>query len=474
MMSRVIAAAWTHVWLQVVGTLWFVASHSVQSVECAATFSAHSAEDMVEGTDDTISLLQVATAAQRSMPTRTKDGGNDIIAEDQDRDDLGVSAHLGEGEQSVRRKRAFRSHFIKDTSSVDKVWNFFRRIGDEAVGMKMRRDNIDGSALYNMSASDLRKYGLNEYRIRVVLDRIWTAKAQPMLRKSLTRMARARLHYTGDWTLHDIVGPDGVLMITLDREIGRFKHSAKILRQIGVNITRVSAVDSANDSAKELNKGCFKQKEPKVKEWCEENGRSGKGCEWPSEQAVTASHRKALEIAKERAKRGQKWTLILEDDAIPAEFENWNRAFRELWRMVPPRVKFLRLGWCQVGTMDWKDPIVQVPFVKTSDAILVDKETCCGDENHYDPGGCTTAYMVHEDILDDILNLFPCCGPVDSCYKWDYFKKFDSETRKERGLKSMMSVDSHNWPLWDSAVEQHGFILQDRETLHSSQDMWNR
>lgn len=472
-MSRAIAGARTLVRLQVIGAWWFVASHS-ESAQCTSKFAAHYAEEILGEARDTFSLLQVSTAAQKSMPVRARRSRDDIIGEDQDRDDLDediVSEHLKEEDMDMlKKKRALRCKFVWNDSSPDNVLAFFKRLGNEDIGWKMKRNNIDGSALYNMSEKDFRKYGLSRYKTRVVMDRLRTAKAQPVLRESLTRIATGRKKFTGGWTVHDIVGPDGVLMITLDREDSRFNHSASILKQIGLNITRLSAVDSASASSQTLNKGCFRLKEPSVKEWCESNGRSGKGCEFPSEQAVTASHRKALEYAKERAGQGAKWTLILEDDAIPAEFDDWNRAFRELWTKVPPRVKFLRLGWCQIGTMDWKDPIVQVPSAKTSEAILVDKETCCG-RGQYDPGGCTTAYMVHEDILDDILNLFPCCGPVDSCYKWDYFKKFDSMTQQEKGMDTMMSVDSLHWPLWDTAVEQHGFILQDREALKSSQDM---
>lgn len=438
---------------------------AVEQVCMSRPTGFHEARDVGEA-GRALSLLQMATRARR----------DDAVAGGRGRDNLDE----GEAHIQVQRSSALDAHassqqlashcmFPTRSSSPEDVKNFFVKFGNAGTGFDMQRENIDGRAFLSMSAGDLHRHGLSEDRARNILERIETARAQEGIRESLMREAKSNKHFIGNWTLHDIVGADGVLMITLDRRSERFEQSAQALKQIGIRPVRVRAVDRLNASKEMLARGCPKLHDAGVEQWCRKpasrpQGRTGNGCAWPTEQAVAASHRKALEQARDR---GGEWTAILEDDAVPALIDNWNAAFKELWQQLPPRVKFVRLGWCQIGSMDLPDPVIQVPYANSSAAVLVGKEGCCGNMD-YEPGGCTTAYMVHKDILEEMLGLFPCCGPVDSCYKWDFLKVNDPKTAQPRGLDIMMSMDSHNRPLWDSSVEQHGVILQDRIDIQSA------
>mmetsp|Transcript_25566 Transcript_25566/g.46536 ORF Transcript_25566/g.46536 Transcript_25566/m.46536 type:complete len:471 (+) Transcript_25566:39-1451(+) len=451
-------------WLFVLGEL-LVRGDAAEQVCASSVIGRNKVEDVAEA-GSALSLLQMATSARRDGLVADGQGGADL---DVGRAHKQMQRSLALEEYASEQQHASSCMFPTSKSTPEDVKNFFVKFGNAGTGFDMQRENIDGDAFLSMSAGDLRRHGLSEERARTILERIETARAQEGIRQSLMREAKSNKPFDGNWTLHEIVGPDGVLMITLDRRSERFQQSAQALKRIGIRPVKVRAVDRLNASEEVLARGCPKLHDPGVEEWCRKpasrpQGRTGNGCAWPTEQAVAASHRKALEQARHG---GGEWTAILEDDAVPALVEDWNRAFKELWQQLPPRVKFVRLGWCQIGSMDSPEPVIQIPYAKNDGAILVEKEGCCGTMD-YEPGGCTTAYMVHKDIVEEMLNLFPCCGPVDSCYKWDFLKAKDPETAQPRGLDIMMSMDSHNRPLWDLSVEQHGVILQDRIDIESA------
>lgn len=424
-----------------------------EALACPSEFGECYEFDDTGKDDDKLSLLQFTSTARKSSHEQ-------------------YSLELKHRQRAFKQKGASHHIFPKHSSSSDEVKQFLIEFGESAAGDRMQAEKIDGNAFLHMNLTVLQHLGVSGQKAAVLLERLETARSQADLRQSLMDMAKRGIDFTGNSTLHEIVGADGVLMITLDRMNERFNQSARLLKKIGVNPLMISAVDSASASKEELARGCPKQNDPGVKEWCQKpasrpEGRAGYGCEWPTEQAVAASHRKALERARER---NAEWTAILEDDSVPAPVANWNDALRDLWGQLPSRVKLVRLGWCQIGTMDWPEAVIRVPHANTSSAVLLEKEGCCGTML-YEPGGCTTAYLVHRDIIDDMLNLFPCCGPVDSCYKWDLFKAYNPDSKHSKGLDMMMSIDSHNKPLWDGKVEHHGLILQDRVLIESAQDM---
>mmetsp|Transcript_44658 Transcript_44658/g.83231 ORF Transcript_44658/g.83231 Transcript_44658/m.83231 type:complete len:493 (-) Transcript_44658:121-1599(-) len=476
------------VWIFAVSGAWIVTGDTEADV-CASGKCADSEVDDGIQVDSALSLLQVASTAERSMPARVQPSRDSIAGGGRGRDGgrgqdgldfesaSKTEQHFKLEQRAFNQNHATRYMFPLNTSSPQEVEDFFILFGDDVTGWMMKNKGIDGKRFLNMKPRDFEPFSMHEYDRDNILTRIKTRHAQDGVRREMMKVASNRKTFTGISALHDIVGPDGVLMITLDRMSERFNESARVLGQVGIKPTRVSAVDMKVASKEELARGCPKQGDPGVKEQCEKpqvdrgskklEGKAGFGCMWPTEQAVAASHRKALEIAKER---DAEWTAIFEDDTVPAPHSDWNGALRDLWSKLPAKTKFVRLGWCQLGIMDWRDPVIQVHYANTTGAAAVEKEGCCSTM-YYDPGGCTTAYMVHKDILDEILGVYPCCGPVDSCYKWDWYKSYDAKSDKDRGLEIMMSLDTTNQPLWDDNVEHHGLILQDRENIESAQEI---
>jgi len=53
------------------------------------------------------------------------------------------------------------------------------------------------------------------------------------------------------------------------------------------------------------------------------------GCRSKTEQAITDSHRRALQAAMER--NNSEWTAILEDDVVPLHPGYFDASFKEAW-----------------------------------------------------------------------------------------------------------------------------------------------
>jgi len=414
---------------------------------CMSDSSGSSEADDGSQADGTFSLLQVATTARRAAPVEVGHPQDSIL----------------EAEQSstvLADKVSIRNKFPTPTSPPSAVETFLRRCGFTRTARLMKQDHITGDAFIRMGHSDLVYYGMSDDQIKNILPRLQTARAQPNLRKRMLRMAKNEAVFQKRSSLHDIVGDDGVLMISLGSASDRFNHSSHALKQVGIHVNKLSAVDASTATPQELAQGCLKSTWRKAEKWC--LNRAGQGCLGDTAQAIALSHKKALELAK---KRHGEWTAIFEDDAVPAPFENWELIFRDAWARLPKRVKFVRLGWCYWERFDWRYPVFEVPFAESKISILVDQWKSRG-ETRYDPGGCTTAYMVHKDIVDDLLSLFPCCSPLDISYDLDYLRRVDPVTQKPKGMDVMMSLDTHSEPLvGEDELELHGLILQDREAL---------
>lgn len=263
-------------------------------------------------------------------------------------------------------------------------------------------------------------------------------------------------------SIHDVVGRDGVLVISLLQKHDRFDRTAGKLKEAGIWPTEFPAADVECLTAEELNQGCS---HPDVgAETCKD--RTGDGCTSSSEQAVAESHRRALTAAMERQ---NDWTAILEDDVVPVRPERWDRAFHKAWRHLPEHIKMVRLSWCHFpGEVSWAD-LTHESFRDAGDFHLANwtgySWSAGGGGTHYNPGLCTSAYMVHRDIIPEMLKLFPCCSAVDSCYLYDFFVSgWDGGTA--RGMEIMMHLDA-----WGSAeyadgfqqpeMQQGGVIVQD-------------
>lgn len=270
-------------------------------------------------------------------------------------------------------------------------------------------------------------------------------------------------------SLHDVVGQDGVLVISLQRKRDRFLFSVDKLKQAHIWPTEFAAADLECLSESEVSQGCYKAESPGT---CE--GRAGAGCTSGNEQAVSESHRRALEAAMTRK---NDWTAILEDDVMPVRPKRWNAAFKKAWKTKPDHVKLVRLSWCHFPS----DPSVQhlslahQTFQDTGDFQFLNWTGYqdAGGGQSYNPGLCTSAYMVHRDIIPEMLKLFPCCCAVDCCLLYDLFGK-GWEQGKPRGLEFMMHLDA--WGSTDYSkglhlpwVHQGGVMVQNARDTPSTQ-----
>jgi len=240
-------------------------------------------------------------------------------------------------------------------------------------------------------------------------------------------------------SLHSVVGPDGVVMLSLDRVSTRFAYAAHQLNQIGIQPVKMAATDGSCASAAALAKGCG------MGGHCPDASKTGPGCASHAEQGIADSHRRALEHAYTR---DNEWTAIMEDDTVPVSREgfDWNDAFSEAWTRLPEGVKFVRLGWCVMGESD-SNPSVDPPdpsagqfkFTRSWDLMSL--------------GGCTHAYVVHRSIIPEILKIFPCCGAVDACLVWDFFLKPDASggggTQMSRVLANLDIQRPGTWGIGD-------------------------
>jgi GR25 family glycosyltransferase involved in LPS biosynthesis len=256
---------------------------------------------------------------------------------------------------------------------------------------------------------------------------------------------------TGVSSIHRVVGQDGVLVISLNRQPERFVHTAQQLAWGGILGTSFWATDSTTATDDQLNQGCLKE--------C---------CGSKAVQAIADSHRRALQAA---ALRKSDWTAILEDDMALVDPEHWSDRFDKAWQHVPPESKIVRLSWCvivpsgQESMRVWSD---------TGDFILA-KWLGFNERGplEYHPGMCTGGYMVHRDILPDLLALFPCCSPVDGCLT-GFFQ--NNSRGNYNGMEVMINMAMKNSREWienkttDDWLGQYGVMYQMRNALPSERN----
>jgi hypothetical protein len=225
----------------------------------------------------------------------------------------------------------------------------------------------------------------------------------------------------------------------------------------------------------ELGKGCLSNQDPEVDNACLRKGRAGLGCSVLAERAIAESHRRALTAA---AQRDAEWTMVLEDDAVPVRPARWDAAFRAAWPKVPQHVKIVRLSWC---TFPGDFPSDTPAADNWADAGEFHFVNWLGFEpNHrYNPGGCTSGYMVHRDIIPEILQLFPCCCALDCCLQHDFFEKPAPGDNIPRGLKLMLNMDAWGSTQYASdftffGLIQAGVFVQDARASPSVREEFIR
>jgi hypothetical protein len=273
-------------------------------------------------------------------------------------------------------------------------------------------------------------------------------------------------HYVrGDSGLHEVVGADGVLMISLKKDVHRFHFSKEHIAVAGIHPSKLLATDGTCATEAALSKGCVSSDVRNSKEWCANLEKTGTGCNTRAEQAIADSHRRAIVAASERE---FDWTLIMEDDALLVRPHRWDSAFRKAWEKVPEDTEIIRLSWCLPGNAS---TIIQPAFADASDFKLI---KWSGYSTGYRAGGCTSAYMVHRNAIPQMLSLFPCCCAVDCCLENDLYNRVQKGEHTTRGMTMMLSMDTWGSEEYISEREasswgvQYGVMMQARSDLAST------
>lgn len=297
-------------------------------------------------------------------------------------------------------------------------------------------------------------------------------------------------------SIHDIIGIDGALVLTLERFPERFRYAAGKLSEAGIIATPFPAADGLNDAEEELTRGCFHVDNPDTNltyqaaledQMFAKIYSGGFGCGTRNDAACTESHHRALEAAQYRQ---SDWTLIMEDDAIPVEPANFATSFRDVWPKVPKSAKFVRLGWCTfpAGGSTGGNPKV-VPKVsqesETSGTFTVIKDFAVHadaddiqllNEKNYDAGLCATAYMVHRSVIREVLGIFPCICLIDCCLSDTLFDRPVGANGETWGQLNMVSIDiadsagveiSKGWNRHPDML-QFGPLVQDNREIPAS------
>jgi len=262
--------------------------------------------------------------------------------------------------------------------------------------------------------------------------------------------------------LHDVVGPDGVLMISLGRDSHRFEFSKERIGVAGIHPAKLLATDGTCASDSALNMGCVSQDVMNSDGWCASLQKTGSGCRSRAEQGIADSHRRALMAA---AARENDWTLIMEDDALLVRPHRWDAAFRKAWKKVPPETEIIRLSWCLPGNTS---QILQPTYVDASDFKLIKWN---GYQTGYRAGGCTSAYMVHRTAIPDMLGVFPCCCAVDCCFENDLYNRVQSGKHETRGMTIMMSMDTWGSAEYIAERERSSWGVQYGIMMQASSDL---
>lgn len=264
--------------------------------------------------------------------------------------------------------------------------------------------------------------------------------------------------------MHDVVGPDGVYMLSLHRRPDRFNYSYRRLARAQVFATNFPAADAKCEKQEALSQGCIQSRDvnPHAEATCKAKFGWGIGCPTETDQAIAESHRRALVNAQQRS---YNWTTILEDDAVPLNPLAWNKAFNDAWPHVPDWVRMIRLSWC-----NWWDHYQPEVYIDGGTFKLYRWLSDPNWPEKYQAGLCTGGYMVHKDALPDLLGLFPCCCGSDCCFAGNLFDVVIGPGNETWGSKYMLNLDilnSTNMTTGWGPGNQLGIIAQDNRRLGS-------
>jgi len=282
-------------------------------------------------------------------------------------------------------------------------------------------------------------------------------------------------------SVHDVVGREGILQIGLESDWNRDSRTTGRLLEAGIVPNRFFATDARTASTEQLRQICPLASESTTKHFCESRRKVGPGCRTKIEQAITDSHRRALLAALER--QDSEWTAIIEDDVVPVHPEQWDDDFKKAWDdLDKDQFKFVRLGWCTFeGSLGYK-PAAITPWWSSGNFKLInqmywkDSQTGWFDfitsKKHYYTGGCTTGYMVHKQMIPELLSIFPCCCPIDCCMEQHFFNApSKGQYYQFRGEEAVMHFDhpeSRQYSDHFTTFNQSGVLVQDNRDLKSN------
>lgn len=271
----------------------------------------------------------------------------------------------------------------------------------------------------------------------------------------------------GTWfgSFHDVVGKSGVLQIQ-PRGANAEHHRQRAMNVAGIVTTPFSATDAGTAGAQELKDACPLSSNASVATVCSRRGGDvgHRGCRSPDEQAIVASHRRALMAASQRF---EEWTAIIEDDVVPLHPGLWDDAFRRAWREVPVESKLVRLNWC---TSDQQSGAIRRKTFKDVGYFRLVKYMSRTDDQgipQYYADGCTSGYVVHKDLLPELLQMFPCCCNMECCLERQLYYaptkpvEIDGMYRGEQIMISMDSWDSREAALNYTSFSQGGVMVRD-------------
>jgi len=245
--------------------------------------------------------------------------------------------------------------------------------------------------------------------------------------------------------MHEAVGkvpPGGhaiVISMATSPERAAFVH--KSLTPLGVDLVDMQAISDKTATREELHSACGFEKYP--------------GALSDGTRAIAASHKKALQLAAERA---ENWTLIVEDDVapLPIPHNEWLAGFDDAWQRLKKRdPAVVRLGWCQFngGTPEVEYLANGFQIVHRIKAGSHDPEAPQGINN----GLCSTAYIVNKKHVHEMIKAFPGCHePLDLFYAHELFNKKPFSNKVWSITHQNSSKLFKGW----RDFEQHGLLAQ--------------
>lgn len=256
-------------------------------------------------------------------------------------------------------------------------------------------------------------------------------------------------------SLHQVVGQDGVLLLTSATKTQGEQHALQdtlqALRKASIEPLPMWA--GASQTPGTLQLSCPLQTNSGTANWCQAMGKVGQpGCADAAEQGRVDAHRQAWLAAINRApKTWSHWTAILEDTVRPVDPDSFNSNFEKAWARVPKTAKLVRLQYCSDQDDDANFSTVwQDTTVRGASVLNARWWTDTAGDRHYFAGDCMAGYLVHRTLLKELLGMFPCCCALECCLQQEVLFRLaknprsaqsDSEMKRWRATEIMVDLD---------------------------------